>query len=120
MMEKVSDAKEMANYLKEIHLKDKKMVIENELAKKLELINSKKSTRPLRIIDDLENKASSLRDRIDDFEHLITANDIKSRQKLQQMKSNKANQIIQEEEIKKRKIGKQGHLDTLIVKMKSF
>ena len=108
MMEKVSDAKEMANCLVEIHLKEKKMVIENELAEKLELINSQKSTWPVHIIDDLENKASSLRDRIDDFEHLIAANDIKSGQKLQQMKKRKATQIIQEQEIKKGKIGKQG------------
>jgi hypothetical protein len=56
----------------------------------------------------MESDSNQLQERICDIDKLINSEDAKNRQRFQQMRKRKATQLIEQQHIKRRKIGQQG------------
>ena len=107
-MDEVSNSNLGAKDLICLHLKEKKEKLENELIKKQHVIELKKDLWPSHNINDTEAAIQILKERIADVSRSIVPNNKNDSQRLQQMRKRKAVQLIEDNRIKRRKIGSQG------------
>lgn len=104
----MTSANEAASELVKQHLNEKKDSLKKQLVQKQNLIELKKSIWPSYIIDEMKSDSNQLQERITDIDNLLHSEDAKNRQRFQQMRKRKANQLIEQQHVKRRKIGQQG------------
>lgn len=90
------------------HLKEKKENLEKQLAQKLKLFESKQGVWPSYVTDDMESGTKQIEGRISEIDNLLNSEDAKNRQRFQQMRKRKATQLIEQQQLKRRKTGQQG------------
>jgi hypothetical protein len=90
------------------HLKEKKENLEKQLAQKLKLFESKQGVWPSYVTDDMESDKKQIEGRISEIDNLLNSEDAKNRQRFQQMRKRKATQLIEQQQLKRRKNGQQG------------
>ena len=78
------------------------------MSRKQNLVKLKQNTWPAHVIGDLESGINVTEDRIGEIEKLLNCEDSATRQRLDQMRKRKATQLVENQRIKRRKLGNQG------------
>ena len=108
MVDMIADAKSAAKKQVEDILNENKTKLEEQIARKTDLIARKKGTWPDHAITKEENSVTDLQERVLDIDCMLSKKSTSHIQKFKQMQKRKASQIIEETRCKKRKLTNQG------------
>ena len=107
VVENISQANITAKEQVELHLQEKKKIIEDQLQKKKDLIKQK-ATWLQYILNDIESSITYLKGRVVDIDNLLSPETSVHKQRLNQMRKRKASQIVEGRRYKRRKLTNQG------------
>ena len=94
VLEEVARSNIAAEDLTNLHLKEKKDRLENQIIQKQQIITMKKDIWPANAVNDAEACINDLQERVDDINNLILDENSRYRKCLQQMRSIKPNNLL--------------------------